>query len=108
MRDSLGSAFRFWGGEGGARPDNLLNPGKLGLLAEMPATREGVILALDRTIGETMRHPVMATLYGTEQLDTFLASRAGIPGSWQYITAPCGELVRTLTRRNKLIVLNYR
>ena len=64
-------------------------------------------MALDRTIGERLlRHPVMATLYGTEQVDTFLASRAEIGIVANISLRHVAELVRTLTRRNKLIVLN--
>lgn len=64
-------------------------------------------MALDRTIGERLlRHPVMATLYGVEQVDSFLASRAEIGIVANISLRHVAELVRALTRRDKLIVLN--
>lgn len=64
-------------------------------------------MTLDRTIGERLlRTPVMATLYGVDNLDAFLASRAEVGIVANIALRHVGDVLRALKQSNKLIVLN--
>lgn len=64
-------------------------------------------MALDRTIGERLvRSPVIAALYGTENLQAFLKSKAEICIVANIALRHVAGVLQELKKRNKLIVLN--
>jgi len=64
-------------------------------------------MTLDRTIGERLlRAPVMATLYGVDNLQAFLGSRAEVGIVANISLRHVAEVLSALKKSNKLIVLN--
>ena len=64
-------------------------------------------MTLDRTIGERLlRAPVMATLYGVDNLQTFLDSKAEVGIVANIALRHVAEVLNALKKSNKLIVLN--
>lgn len=64
-------------------------------------------MTLDRTIAERLlRTPVMATLYGVDNLDAFLESRAEVGIVANIALRHVAQVLLELKRSDKLIVLN--
>ncbi|MFK4064016.1 MULTISPECIES: glycerol-3-phosphate responsive antiterminator [Brucella] len=64
-------------------------------------------MTLDRTIGERLlRAPVMATLYGVDNLQAFLDSKAEVGIVANIALRHVAEVLNALKKSNKLIVLN--
>ncbi|PRA51879.1 glycerol-3-phosphate responsive antiterminator [Brucella pituitosa] len=64
-------------------------------------------MTLDRTIGERLlRAPVMATLYGVDNLQAFLDSNAEVGIVANIALRHVAEVLNALKKSNKLIVLN--
>jgi glycerol uptake operon antiterminator len=64
-------------------------------------------MTLDRTIGERLlRAPVMATLYGVDNLEAFLDSKAQVGIVANIALRHVAEVLNALKKSNKLIVLN--
>lgn len=64
-------------------------------------------MTLDRTIGERLlRAPVMATLYGVDNLQAFLDSQAEVGIVANIALRHVAEVLHALKKSNKLIVLN--
>ncbi|OJH07381.1 MAG: transcriptional regulator [Alcanivorax borkumensis] len=62
---------------------------------------------MDRTIGERLlRAPVMATLYGVDNLQAFLDSKAEVGIVANIALRHVAEVLNALKKSNKLIVLN--
>lgn len=64
-------------------------------------------MTLDKTIGERLlRAPVMATLYGVDNLQAFLDSQAEVGIVANIALRHVAEVLHALKKSNKLIVLN--
>ncbi|CAN7556651.1 MULTISPECIES: glycerol-3-phosphate responsive antiterminator [Ensifer] len=64
-------------------------------------------MTLDRTIGERLlRAPVMATLYGVDNVQAFLDSKAEVGIVANIALRHVAEVLSALKKSNKLIVLN--
>lgn len=64
-------------------------------------------MALDKSIAERiLRTPIIATLYGVDNIDFFLESRAEIGIVANIALRSVSDIVSTLKKKNKLVIFN--